>query len=862
MLKNLYFFKNYNDYFNREIKYQEKLSDYTDSLDYTVINSVNFDINDNVNAALVVPEGSAATDEQVTTGIWRHGTYMIAQDVGDTNDTIDITRWFVLEAEFIRQGRYKLTLRRDLVSDFLNPLLTSTVYVEKGYIRNNTTAIADYNPIAFNQESFTANQIKKSETPIKDKAGCKWVVGYLNKNAYQEAQTIKTYSNTALTPNFEYSSLANSPFANYVDTTTLEPIPLCYIQSLEAEFDVHYYASAQTGGSYYHYVVGKNNATRTESSASNYKGYIKCTADPVLPISLSSTAYGAPKGNYEDMIDTIEQQYDYIVDQPTWEAALNKGGKVVYFSDTDKYYRIVIEETRATTAAMRVDPNTDTASNYQRLKRFVTTGAQPCYISQDSANNFTIKVSLSKKISLRLIEEANDGYSFWYNPQALNRTINEAFDAFAIPVLDDYTFFVRDKTVGVTNFFSADYNSAFAVGQELTDITTTALDLQLLPYAPIPDDWFSTHTVIQADLDREGNKMPSSYLGKEILEIHPPRDSEGRDYAIVNSEDETKEMNFIFFLSSTQFSKVIPFEDTNDYSSIEKVKCINQLDTWRLESGDYSSAFEFNMARNGSVAYFEVDCAYKPYSPYIHISPNFGGLYGSDFNDTRGLICSNTNYSLPRITDAWESYERNNVNYLNAWNRQLENMDINREYQRRRETAQAWAGAVSAAGSGAIMGTAAGKLGVGTAIGAAAGGAASLGLGYYDRYLNDQLYKENKQYAQDQFDMNLQNIQALPNTMTAAGAMNPNNKVFPQLTFYSCSDLERETFLQKLKWDGMSIGVLTDNIADYVNPDKKSYFKGRLVYMPLEDADIESHEMSELANEVAKGILIDKGVIK
>ena len=47
----------------------------------------------------------------------------------------------------------------------------------------------------------------------------------------------------------------------------------------------------------------------------------------------------------------------------------------------------------------------------------------------------------------------------------------------------------------------------------------------------------------------------------------------------------------------------------------------------------FSGEFEFSPAKNGGVEYFNVDYLYRPFSPYIHVTPNFGGLYGKDFND-------------------------------------------------------------------------------------------------------------------------------------------------------------------------------------------------------------------------------------
>lgn len=853
MLKNLYFLKSYNDYFNREIKYQSSVEDYTEAVEsYTLIPNYNFYINDNVNASIKVLESPYdANSEGMEKGVWRHGTYLLVQD---TQDPSDITRWFITEAKYIRQGQCLLTLRRDLVADFLTPLLKSTVYVEKGYIRNNTTSIANYNPFAFSQEGFSANQIKKSETALKDKAGCKWVVGYLNKGAYTAETQVKTYSNESLTPNYSYASITGTFLEKFIDPTTLQPKSnRCYVKGLEAEIDIHYYAQAQTGGEYWRHTVGRDSVSKTKIDASSYRGKVTCNYSPSLPISLSSTAYGAPAGNYEDMVTTLVESYDYFMKQTDWEEGLTTNGKILYISSTDKYYRIKVDKTRASTSFLKVSPNGPSAANYTRLRRYVTTGAQPCNTPPASDENFRLNVYLSEKITVQLIEERNDGYTLTIDPQTYNKTINEAFDVFAIPLLEDYCRF----SFGNTTYFSSDYNSALAMGQELTDVTNQALDLQLLPYAPIPDSWIDFYTVTAEDVENN-NILTEALIGKTILEFKP-EGSQKHEFEVITAEDTNINLNMIFFLSSAQFSKEISFTDTNDYSSIENVKCVNQLDTWRLYSGDYSSSFEFNMARNGGVTYFEVDCAYKPYHPYIRIAPDFGGLYGSDFNDTRGLVCSNTDYSLPRISSPWETYERTNINYMNAFNRQIQNMDVNRKYQKVSEQAQVIAGALSGGASGGAIGSIGGK--AGAAIGGAIGGIASLGAGLQDLWVSEQLYKENKQYTIDQFNMNLENIQALPNTATAIGALNPNNKVFPQLTYYSCSQEEKDAFLLKMKWDGMTIGILTNKISDYVNIEDKTYFKGRLVYMPLEDVDIDSHELAELADELAKGILIDKGVI-
>jgi hypothetical protein len=139
------------------------------------------------------------------------------------------------------------------------------------------------------------------------------------------------------------------------------------------------------------------------------------------------------------------------------------------------------------------------------------------------------------------------------------------------------------------------------------------------------------------------------------------------------------------------------------------------------------------------------------------------------------------------------------------------------------------------------------------------GGAALSGLaGYTDIQMSDALYKENKQYAIDQFNMSLANIQALPNTLVATGAQNPNNKVFPLLEVYSCSEVEKEAFRQKLKWNGMTIGVITESIENYLKPTDKTYIKGQLIYI---NDTFNPYKASAIANELAKGLLIQGGII-
>lgn len=145
---------------------------------------------------------------------------------------------------------------------------------------------------------------------------------------------------------------------------------------------------------------------------------------------------------------------------------------------------------------------------------------------------------------------------------------------------------------------------------------------------------------------------------------------------------------------------------TKTYNNDEAIdiKISDNCDKYRLVSPNYNGQFEFSLAKNGgSIEYFNVDYTYKPYNPYIHVNPNFSGLYGRDFDDARGLICGG-NFSLPIVTSAFTDFEVANKNYNAIFDREILNMDREHEIQRQEATFGAIAGAVKGGATGAAAG--------------------------------------------------------------------------------------------------------------------------------------------------------------
>lgn len=278
------------------------------------------------------------------------------------------------------------------------------------------------------------------------------------------------------------------------------------------------------------------------------------------------------------------------------------------------------------------------------------------------------------------------------------------------------------------------------------------------------------------------------------------------------------------------------------------LKLSNETDLYRLCSPNWAGYFDFSVAKMGGVCSgFNVDCSYKPYQPYIHISPIFTGLYGKDFNDARGLICGG-DFSLPQLNNAWANYQLNNKNYQAIFDRQMQNLDINNKYQQENDIFGAITGGIGSTVSGAASGAMVGGI-PGAIVGGVLGAAGGTVGGILDVNRNANLRKENKQLQVDLYNYNLGNIKALPTSLTKVSAYNNNNKIFPILEYYTCTPKEKEILKNKIKYDGMTIMEIS-TLSKYNN----GYIKGRLIR--LDDLNDDSHVADDIYAEVSRGLYL------
>ena len=379
--------------------------------------------------------------------------------------------------------------------------------------------------------------------------------------------------------------------------------------------------------------------------------------------------------------------------------------------------------------------------------------------------------------------------------------INDApYDIFCMPYGTYDSSGSKDLYMKVATAISATFN----VGS-----TSELYDLQLLPFAPKLSD---TTTDIK--------NAAEQVIGK------------------------------IYWATESSFSKTILLDAP---IGVEDKKIDRICNKYRLVSPNYNGQFEFTAAANNGISGFKVDATYLPISPYIRIAPLFGGLYGGEFRDARGLICGG-DFSLPVANSAWIAYQQNNKQYQNIFDRQIKNLEFTQEQQRIQERWNAATGVISGGMQGAQMGAAAGPWGA--AAGAVVGAGASLAGAGLDQYYNELARREAIGYSKDVHRLSLQNIQAQPDSLARTTAFNATNKIFPILEYFTCTDEEKNAVAKSISENSMRAGFVTtiaeiaQNHWSYGDLEDRGYISGKLIRASLKE---DPHYLTALNDELLTG---------
>ena len=780
----------YNNYYNRIYKRENTIQEYIDaSSEYVVFqDGMNFEYRDGV-----------STEKLFNTGAFTgEPNYLLLKE--NANDTVPSSRWFVVDWEMVRGHQYKAILRRDLLADNYEAIMASPCFIEKGYVGPEDSAI-------FNKENITVNQIKTRETLLKDDSKTAWIVGYI-------AQDHPALSDKQFTLDPDVDMVITGNFSDWEYANWCDGLPHTTIDESNIENIVRYVLRATQIREFKFNASSHSSFDSLANDAWNITSTGTKTAQQVLNDYINSEWIS--NIDWNTVISKIYLDNSSYANSTVMSTLNGLIGKRVQFADGVYEFRI------STTSQQSGWKYWDNGNLYNYLYSIVLPEIQALGGTISSTVTrypvaYLLKLT-SFIITAQKLENVQGVYKYSL-PQTARKLEDAPYKMFCMPYytgsgrytfsLDGSTYIYIDKDIQM--------GWAMSIAKELGD---SLYDLQILPYCPL-SNW-------------RGRANSSG-----IWSVDKTVD---KDYIVLKGSN-----NSVYGYCS--FCGVSSKEQFLSQYSIEIMdyKLENQCDMYRLCSPNYASVFEFNAARNGGVEGYNVRYTYKPYQPFINVAPKFNRLYGKDFKDNRGLILSG-DFSLPIVRDAWINYQLQNKNYQLAFDRQIENLEVNYGWQRAQGIANAVVGTIQGGTAGAMAGGMAGG-----AAGAVAGGiigtGGALATGIADLEMQKALHNEALDFSRDNFGFQLGNIKALPNTLNKVSSIVANSKLFPFVEYYTCTEEEKKAFDDKLKYNGMTIGRI-GHILDFKHPDVQTYVKGQIIRL---EGDFDTHEANEIANEFMKG---------
>lgn len=788
------FFLNHASYFNRIVKPISIKEATTKAI--KIVPNVNFNYNDGVNSSQILN----IVDSNL---VYSMINYVYVNEFINTETGTQEynSRWYVINFKKVRGNQYKITLRRDVISDFKNQFLNSDCYIERG-ITDNT------DPAFYNNENIAVNQISINETELRDKTGISWIVGYCARHSDSETWDGKTVSyvspedrvshDTYETLDQFYLSVfgtANPKFINF---------------DAGPEFSIDYYNAKQD--------------SYTQLSISNTHNVDDITAGKVSTGEKSSmTSYATPKNNaynystaetnwVDNLCTNINSYNTYTILMNATLKAYSLLDDSVYTDFYNKYNKKTIS-INGTLYFMTIKKSSSSVVYDDYLS-----AANPIYLTARSDLPFSsvtgtrwIKANIeSYQLDVTLTEIWHDDYTYSTKLDVTRQHITEApYDIFVVPYTNNDKDTIRIKYQD--SKYECNYDAALGIINQLATVSDKAIyDIQILPYCP-----FINYKCITEDSD-------GVYIDLDIMTEHV-------DYTLID-KGKSGTINgigsvIIYLTSDRQFFN-IPYKIDKTDSKTDFI-----TKKYRLCSPTFNGAYELNPYMNhDGINYFNVSLTCLPYNVWIRIKPQENFLNSNlpdDEKDSKGLIL-NGNFSIARVTDTWAEYELNNKNYNAIFDREVKNMKVSHQYQQVSNILGAGVSAgVTGLGAGMMMG---GPLGI-------AAGTASAVAGIADYAINEKLFNETLNAKKDIRNLQLDNIKAQPESLSKLTAFNIDSKFFPYIEEYDCTQSEKNIVNNYFNLYSYSINA-------YGSPESYigNFIKGSIIKL---NADSDEYQMSE-----------------
>lgn len=827
----LYLYPKHNYYNRKSIRY-ETVDEYTAALGSTpyMAANVNFIANEGVRTSQIINYDFSAPAG------YADGTaapsYCLVCDV----DSNILHRWWVVESKLNCYGQVQLQLLRDVLADFRQEVLNCPSFIKKGWINTpNDTAI-------FNNEDMTYNQIKTKETLLPDASKVPWYYLYVSKELSGAQTSIEVPGVPTLIQPADYASKDQYPYYKYTETSPYNATVGGTCISVEAykALEGNVLMAWDDNGNFIDppgldtETWGKYEYDKRVGLFYNTKSRYGIRIKAVKSFQQTADAVQAAAQKKTDWMAAASTLLSFPSSSNVKKMRDEDGKKYLI---GDHYYQVHIYSKEISGSVIVPNGNAFVLNHVSPVLQ-----STDCFTT-DITGNY-VRVYYTAEALYTELEVINGDDSADFNiPGDRARTATVPYDIIAIPA-KSIAYKGHDGAASTLEIKNTDADLsrklATAIIDKLPNGNQALLyDAQLLPYGPFPEDYW-TFTRVDGLSGLDLTKLPN----EEGITRYQNVVSAG-DVSTLVFYVETPERKLTLTNPATKIS--VPAK-SRDF------KVANETEIYRLCSPNYNGQFEFSATKNGGVVSWNISITLKPYSPYIKIAPNFGRLYGKNFGDARGLVCGG-DFSISQTSDRWREYELQNKNYQVMFDRQVLNMETNNSIQKQKERWQVAAGALSAAGT---IGGAAGYVGgpIAGGIAGVAAGALSAGAGIMDIRLNDKLRAEALDYAKDQFGYQLQNIQALPYSLTKIGVQNNDYKDFPFVEYYTCSAVEKNALIDKIEYDGMTI-MRIGYIGNFLKNEESTigtYIQAKPIR--LDGIAEDSHIVDVIAAELQTGVYI------
>ena len=308
-MSKIYIFK-YNNYFNRIIKKETSLANYGTPL-YT-LNNTNFNYADGVTTNHVCNYAGS-------------GDYLIVCD--DENNIM--SHWFIINHDKTRGGQISLNLRRDLIVDNYDKVITAPMIIGRAMITDSN------NPLLFNPEGFSFNQIKKEEHFLNDESQARWYYLYFKKDMSEKSISV-------LMSNNGYDTTISGTVGTFFPTSGVTQKCIS-INSMELRAIVDYDSTPGSSYVYYNadwYCYNSSNVDY-DYYTTGTRAYHKIWFDDPFN-SINTAVSNMLKANYTDLTTTYKSEAGNTISESDYYNWLAYNGKKVKDSSNHIYQITVV----------------------------------------------------------------------------------------------------------------------------------------------------------------------------------------------------------------------------------------------------------------------------------------------------------------------------------------------------------------------------------------------------------------------------------------------------------------------------------------------------------------------------------------